>query len=64
MYSEIVLLHCVSIYPPKDEQVNLNNIDDLEKSVDDVKNQMTHEEEIDVDDKTYTLEKLQLNLNV
>ena len=24
---EIVLLHCVSIYPPKDEQVNLNNID-------------------------------------
>lgn len=26
---EIVLLHCVSIYPPKDEQVNLNNIDML-----------------------------------
>jgi sialic acid synthase SpsE len=25
----IVILHCVSIYPPKDEQVNLNNIDTL-----------------------------------
>lgn len=25
--SEIILLHCVSIYPPKDEEVNLNNID-------------------------------------
>lgn len=25
--SEIVILHCVSIYPPKNEQVNLNNID-------------------------------------
>ena len=24
---QIYLLHCVSIYPPKDEQVNLNNID-------------------------------------
>jgi len=24
---EIAVLHCVSIYPPKDEQVNLNNID-------------------------------------
>ncbi len=24
---EIVLLHCVSIYPPKDEEVNLNNMD-------------------------------------
>ncbi len=24
---EIILLHCVSIYPPDDEQVNLNNID-------------------------------------
>ncbi len=24
---EIVILHCVSIYPPKDEEVNLNNID-------------------------------------
>lgn len=27
--NEIVLLHCVSIYPPKDEEVNLNNIDML-----------------------------------
>ncbi len=26
---EIVLLHCVSIYPPEDDQVNLNNIDML-----------------------------------
>lgn len=26
---DIVLLHCVSIYPPSDEQVNLNNIDML-----------------------------------
>lgn len=26
---QIILLHCVSIYPPKDEQVNLNNIDML-----------------------------------
>lgn len=25
----IILLHCVSIYPPKDEEVNLNNIDML-----------------------------------
>lgn len=25
--SEIVLLHCVSIYPPQDAEVNLNNID-------------------------------------
>lgn len=24
---EIVILHCVSIYPPEDDQVNLNNID-------------------------------------
>ena len=24
---EIVILHCVSIYPPKDEEVNLNNMD-------------------------------------
>ena len=31
---EIVLLHCVSIYPPKDEQVNLNNIDMLKKTFD------------------------------
>lgn len=27
--NEIILLHCVSIYPPEDEQVNLNNIDML-----------------------------------
>ena len=27
--NEIVLLHCVSIYPPVDEEVNLNNIDML-----------------------------------
>ena len=27
--SEIVLLHCVSIYPPQDDEVNLNNIDTL-----------------------------------
>lgn len=27
--SEIAILHCVSIYPPKDLQVNLNNIDML-----------------------------------
>lgn len=26
---DIILLHCVSIYPPSDEQVNLNNIDML-----------------------------------
>lgn len=26
---EIILLHCVSIYPPEDDQVNLNNIDML-----------------------------------
>jgi N-acetylneuraminate synthase len=26
---EIILLHCVSIYPPKNEDVNLNNIDML-----------------------------------
>lgn len=26
---EVILLHCVSVYPPKDEQVNLNNIDML-----------------------------------
>lgn len=26
---EIALLHCVSIYPPRDDQVNLNNIDML-----------------------------------
>lgn len=28
---EIVLLHCVSIYPPKEEEVSLNNIDMLRK---------------------------------
>ncbi len=27
--NQIVILHCISIYPPKDEQVNLNNIDSL-----------------------------------
>lgn len=27
--TQIVILHCVSIYPPKDSQVNLNNIDTL-----------------------------------
>lgn len=32
--SKIVLLHCVSIYPPKDEQVNLNNIDMLKTAFD------------------------------
>ncbi|QHQ60697.1 N-acetylneuraminate synthase [Anaerocolumna sedimenticola] len=26
---KIILLHCVSIYPPKDEEVNINNIDML-----------------------------------
>lgn len=26
---KIIILHCVSIYPPKDEEVNLNNIDML-----------------------------------
>lgn len=29
---EVILLHCVSIYPPKDEQVNLNNIDMLRQT--------------------------------
>jgi len=28
---QISVLHCVSIYPPKDEQVNLNNIETLQK---------------------------------
>jgi sialic acid synthase SpsE len=28
--SQIVLLHCVSIYPPKDEEVNLKNIQSLQ----------------------------------
>jgi len=27
--NQIVLLHCVSLYPPKDEQIHLNNIDML-----------------------------------
>ena len=27
--SEVILLHCVSIYPPEDEMVNLNNVDML-----------------------------------
>ena len=30
--NEIVLLHCVSIYPPVDEEVNLNNIDMLRQN--------------------------------
>ena len=29
---EVVLLHCVSIYPPEDGQVNLNNIDMLRQT--------------------------------
>ncbi len=29
--NKIVILHCVAIYPPKDEEVNLNNIDTLRK---------------------------------
>ncbi|MEL6255798.1 MAG: N-acetylneuraminate synthase family protein [Bacteroidota bacterium] len=29
--TQIVILHCVSIYPPKDEQVNLNNILSLQR---------------------------------
>jgi sialic acid synthase SpsE len=28
----IVILHCVSIYPPRDDQVNLNNMDMLRKA--------------------------------
>ena len=31
---EIVILHCVSIYPPLDEQVNLNNIEMYKKLFD------------------------------
>lgn len=31
---EIVILHCVSIYPPKDEEVNLNNIEMYKKVFD------------------------------
>lgn len=30
--SELVLLHCVSIYPPRNEEVNLNNIDMLKEN--------------------------------
>lgn len=30
--TKIVLLHCVSVYPPDDEQINLNNIDMLRMS--------------------------------
>lgn len=29
---EVILLHCVSIYPPEDSQVNLNNIDMLRQT--------------------------------
>lgn len=29
---DVILLHCVSIYPPKDNQVNLNNIDMLRQA--------------------------------
>lgn len=29
--SEIVILHCVSIYPPEDKQINLRNMDTLSK---------------------------------
>lgn len=32
--NEIVILHCVSIYPPKDEEVNLNNIEMYKKVFD------------------------------
>lgn len=32
--SEIVILHCVSIYPPNDEEVNLNNIEMYKKVFD------------------------------
>ncbi len=27
----IIILHCVAIYPPKDEEINLNNIESLQK---------------------------------
>lgn len=30
--NQIIILHCVSLYPPKDTQVNLNNIDTLKKN--------------------------------
>jgi N-acetylneuraminate synthase len=32
--TNIVILHCVSIYPPQDDQVNLNNMDMLRKAFD------------------------------
>ena len=28
---QIIILHCISIYPPKDEEVNLNNIETFKK---------------------------------
>jgi len=28
---KIILLHCVAIYPPKDDEINLNNIDTFQK---------------------------------
>ena len=28
---QLVILHCVAIYPPEDKQINLNNIDSLQK---------------------------------
>lgn len=28
---KIIILHCISIYPPKDEQINLSNIETLQK---------------------------------
>ena len=30
----LVILHCISLYPPKDEEINLNNIDLLMKNYD------------------------------
>jgi len=29
--TQVIILHCVSIYPPDDSQVNLNNIDSLQR---------------------------------
>jgi sialic acid synthase SpsE len=31
---QLVLLHCVALYPPEDEEINLNNIDFLRESFD------------------------------
>lgn len=31
---QIILLHCIAIYPPKDKEVNLNNIDTLKQLYD------------------------------